>query len=75
MANPNFTADYSTNQIWVGLDTTKCLTDTLEEMQSDIDGKAPNTHSHSHSDYANVDHTHKFNPVTSIVAGFFFVYI
>lgn len=56
MANPNFVPDWSTNQVYVDLDDTVCLTDTLYDMQDDIDGKA--LASHTHSEYASSSHTH-----------------
>lgn len=70
MANPNFTAEYSTNQIYRDLDLTRCLTDDLDTMDSEIQGlstsKAELNHthtgyaaaSHTHSGYAATDHTH-----------------
>lgn len=66
MANPNFSADYSTNQIYIDQDQTECLTDVLDEMESDIDGKAESDHTHTgfanenhtHTEYAPSEHTH-----------------
>lgn len=56
MANPNFTPDFTTNQIYVGTNMTICLTDKLDGMETDIEGKAPTIH--VHTDYAPVEHEH-----------------
>ena len=70
MSNPNFIATFSTNEIWRDLDDTRCLTDDLDAIESDIvaleTGKADTNHSHSnysetthtHSDYAELNHGH-----------------
>ena len=61
VAPASFGGLYSTNDIWVGVDEDQCLTDTLEEMESDI---ANHTHTgyapteHEHTGYADEDHTH-----------------
>lgn len=61
--NPNFTPDYSTDQIYVGTSRTICLTDTLDEMDTAIDGKAASTH--GHNEYASVGHEHgEYAPTT-----------
>lgn len=66
MSNPYFTGEYSTNQMYVDLDTEYCLTQKLEEMDEAIAGKAESAHAHTeyaasghtHSGYAASDHTH-----------------
>lgn len=60
MANPNFTATMSSNEIWRDLDDTRCITDDLDTIESNITalqtGKANSDH--THSGYANATHTH-----------------
>lgn len=59
MANPNFTATMSSNEIWYGTDSSTCLTDV-------VDSKADANHahagyaeeSHTHDGYASSDHAH-----------------
>lgn len=70
MANPNFAPSISTNEVWRNLDTSRCLTDDLDAIESDISelesSKADNDHTHAgyaaedhtHSGYASEDHTH-----------------
>lgn len=70
MANPNFAPSISTNEVWRNLDTSRCLTDDLDAIESDISdlesGKADSNHthteyaaaSHEHTGYATEDHTH-----------------
>ena len=70
MANPNFIADYSTNQIFRNLDQSRCLTDDLDAMDDSIaalsTGKAATDHTHagyaasnhSHTGYAEANHEH-----------------
>lgn len=79
MANPNFMPEYSTNQIYVGDNDNICLTDTLEEMQTDIGEKAAQTHTHTeyapvaheHSGYASASHTHtEYAPTTHEHSGY-----
>ena len=54
MANPNFTATMSSNEIWRDLDDTRCITDDLDTIESNISdlqtGKANNDHSHSYNE-------------------------
>lgn len=57
MANPRFQPTYTTDDIWVGTNQNECLTDTLEEMQAETQGKAPAAH--GHSEYALVNHSHE----------------
>lgn len=60
MSNPNFNPEYSTNSIWVNEDQDVCLTDYLDDMETDIGslqtGKA-NTN-HTHAEYAPLEHEH-----------------
>lgn len=54
MANPNFTASISTNELYRNLDTTVCLTDLLDGYDASFDS-LPSTYAaknHSHSGYA-----------------------
>ena len=53
MANPNFSPNYSTDEIYRGNDMDRCLSDDLEALET---GKAPSEH--THSGYAAADHTH-----------------
>lgn len=77
MPNPNFSPEYSSDQIWVGTDMELCLTDNLEDMETDIvslqTSKANLNHvhteyapiSHAHSDYATASHKHSASDITS----------
>lgn len=70
MSNPNFVPNYSTNEVYRGTDSNRCLTDDLDTIEGDIEaletGKAPAEHTHSgyapaehtHSGYAAENHTH-----------------
>ena len=70
MANPMFTPETSTNQIYRDQDDTRCLTDDLDAIEADIEDlqaeKADADHSHSgyaetihtHSEYAPTGHSH-----------------
>lgn len=76
MANPNFVATMSSNEIWRDLDDTRCITDDLDAIESDIadleSGKANSDHSHSgyatsdhsHSGYASATHDHSYNDLS-----------
>lgn len=57
MPNTDFFPELSTDVINVGSDFTECLTDTLEEMQTNIEGKAEADH--THTEYSPVAHAHK----------------
>lgn len=77
MSNPNFSPEYSSDQIWVGTDMELCLTDNLEDMETDIvslqTSKANLNHvhteyasiNHAHSDYATASHKHSSSDITS----------
>lgn len=81
MANPNFTGEYSTNQIYRDQDASRCLTDDLDTMDSEIQGlstsKAELNHTHSgyaatshtHSQYAMAEHTHDLSAKADLVNG------
>ena len=68
--NGTFNPTYSSNQIWRDEDDTRCITDDLDNIESDITaletGKADTNHTHTgyattdhtHQGYAAVDHTH-----------------
>lgn len=66
MSNPNFAPEMSTNAIYVDQNDSLCLTDLLDDMQSDIGDKANTNHAHSeysstsheHSEYSVTNHTH-----------------
>lgn len=51
MSNPNFSAVYSTNNIWRDTDMERCLTDDLDAIDMDIaaleTGKADSNHTHN----------------------------
>lgn len=60
MSNPNFLPTHSTDEIWRGDDSNRCLTDDLDAMDT-IHSALPNTYAtknHTHSEYAAVNHTH-----------------
>ena len=67
MANPNFTATMSSNEIWRDLDDTRCITDDLDAIESNINrlqtGKANSDH--SHNEYSHTNHTHNYNDLTN----------
>lgn len=66
MANPNFTATMSSNEIWRDLDDTRCITDDLDTIESNITalqtGKANSDH--THNAYAPSSHGHSYNDLT-----------
>lgn len=56
----------STNEIWRGNDTSRCLTDDLNAMDT-IHESLPNTYAaknHTHSGYAAKNHTHSYLPLS-----------
>lgn len=60
MAANTFSGLYSTDDIWRGTDTTRCLTNDLNSIDDTIDG-LPNTYAaknHTHTGYATSNHTH-----------------
>lgn len=58
--NPYFSPDVSTDSVYRGQDTTRCLSDDLDTIEEDLAGleagKAASDH--IHTGYAAVDHTH-----------------
>lgn len=68
---------YSSNNIWIDTDMNSCLTNNLEDIESDISslqtGKANLSHvhteyapiSHTHSDYATTSHKHSASDITN----------
>jgi hypothetical protein len=61
MPNTDFFPEFSTDVINVGSNFNECLTDTLEEMQADIEGKAEADH--IHTGYADAVHEHNYTEV------------
>lgn len=67
MANPNFVPTFSSDEIWRGQDTNRCISDDLDTIERDIldlknkdDGTgkyAPIDHNHD-SEYSNINHNH-----------------
>lgn len=76
MANPNFVATMSSNEIWRDLDDTRCITDDLDAIEADIatleTDKADADHAHTgyapsehtHSGYAESVHGHSYNDLS-----------
>lgn len=66
MANPNFTATISSNEVWRDLDDTRCITDDLDAIEADIlelnRDKADTDH--AHSGYAPSSHGHSYNDLS-----------
>lgn len=60
--NPYFSPDVSTDSVYRGQDTTRCLSDDLDTIEEGIESleteKAPVDH--IHTGYAAVDHTHNY---------------
>lgn len=62
----SFIGTMSTNEIWRGNDTSRCLTDDLNAMDT-IHESLPNTYAaknHAHSGYAAKNHTHSYLPLS-----------
>lgn len=62
----SFIGTISTNEIWRGNDTSRCLTDDLNAMDT-IHESLPNTYAaknHTHSGYAAKNHTHSYLPLS-----------
>ena len=60
MTTNAFTPTMSTNEIWRNNDTTRCLTDDLDAMDTIHNNLANNyaAKNHTHSGYAATNHTH-----------------
>ena len=56
MSNPNFSPEHSTYEIWKADDTSTCLDDYLNDLETDVVNKANSNH--THSEYASSDHNH-----------------
>lgn len=78
MANPNFNPEYSSNSIWYDTDMDECLTDHIDDMESDINSLQSSKAdiNHIHAEYAPIDHTHSNyaaashkHPVSDIMSG------
>lgn len=78
MSNPNFSPEYSSNSIWYGTDMDECLTDHIDDMESDINSLQSSKAdiNHIHAEYAPIDHTHSNyaaashkHPVSDITSG------
>lgn len=62
----SFIGTMSTNEIWRGNDTSRCLTDDLDAMDT-IHESLSNTYAaknHTHSGYAAKNHTHSYLPLS-----------
>lgn len=62
----SFIGTMSTNEIWRGNDTSRCLTDDLNAMDT-IHESLPSTYAaknHTHSGYAAKNHTHSYLPLS-----------
>lgn len=67
MANPNFVPSFSSDEIWRGQDTNRCISDDLDTIESDIlklknecengGDYAPINHNHD-KEYSKIDHNH-----------------
>ena len=75
--NGTFDPMYSSNNIWIDTDMNSCLTNNLEDIESDISslqtGKANTNHVHTeyaptdhvHSNYAEISHKHSVSDIIS----------
>lgn len=57
MANPNFVPSFSSDEIWRGQDTNRCISDDLDTIESNIDSIKSSINNLG-DDYAAVNHTH-----------------
>lgn len=66
MANPNFDPEYSSNSVWYDTNMNECLTDHIDNMESDISGLQSSKAdiNHIHTEYASVSHIHSYNDLT-----------
>lgn len=78
MANPNFIATMSSDEIWRGTDNTRCITDDLDAIEDDIleleQNKADEDHAHSYNDLSDKPsipsaYTHPENHPASMITG------
>lgn len=75
--NGTFDPMYSSNNIWIDTDMNSCLTNNLEDIESDVSslqtGKANANHVHTeyaptdhvHSNYAEISHKHSVSDIIS----------
>lgn len=66
MTNANFVPTMSTDEIYRGQNTTQCLTDDLDSIESSISniGSSFAPVNHTHSGYASTNHTHSYLPLS-----------
>lgn len=59
---------YSTNNIWYDENVSKCLTERIEDVQSDITNLGINKANvfHQHAEYALTNHNHSYNNLNDI---------
>lgn len=57
MANPNFVPTFSSDEIWRGQDTNRCISDDLDTIEADID-KLQSDVGNLGGDYAPANHRH-----------------
>lgn len=64
--NGTFDPMYSSNNIWVDTDMESCLTDNLEDIESDISSLQASKANvnHVHTDYSLINHTHSYNDLS-----------
>lgn len=80
MANERFDPLWSSDQIWRGIDETRCITDDLDALETGKAGinhthteYAQTTHTHNeyatsnhtHTEYASTTHSHSYNDLTN----------
>lgn len=67
MANPNFNPTFSSDEIWRGQDTERCITDDLDALEAGVEDLADKVDgigtdfapkNHTHTGFATDDHTH-----------------
>lgn len=70
MSNNAFIAEMSTDSICVGADTSACLSDWMENMETAVGGKAESNHTHTAANIgaAEATHTHAQSDITGLEA-------
>lgn len=66
MANPNFVPTFSSDEIWRGQDTNRCVSDDLNTIESNIDS-IKSSIKNLGDDYATVNHVHDEYAMTNDV--------
>lgn len=66
MANPNFVPTFSSDEIWRGQDTNRCISDDLDTIESNIENIKSNIN-HLGDDYATINHVHDEYAMTNDV--------